>query len=121
MPLVTRKTDFKDKRLDTITNVSATDTALTVSSPATGPVRRLLKIAVNYSATPVQAGVTVVLNSGVDAAFDELLATGTANAKNTVYIPDERLLIDPADALDVIAPAGGGVITSAITISLEIV
>ena len=122
MALVNKKTDFKDGRLDLDSNVSAADTALTVSTIA-GPIKRLVSVEVKYSAVPVQTGVTVTRNSGVtpDGDHDSLLAAGTANAQHTVYIPDEELLLDTLDVIDVLAPAGGGVITSAISIYTEAV
>jgi len=104
---------------------SAADTALTISTaattPAAGPpvVRRLLYVTVPYSATPTQAGVTVVLNSGAGGAYDTILDTGAANEEDGVYEPTSEIRILPGDTIDVIAPAGGGVITSSIAIYTE--
>ena len=89
---------------------SAANTALTVTTP-TGAVRKLLFVTVKYSAAPTQGGVTVELDSGAGAAWDTPLFTGTANAQNNVYLPD--------DAIKVTAPAGGGVLTSAISVYTE--
>ena len=97
---------------------SAANTALTVTTP-TGAVRKLLFVTVKYSAAPTQGGVTVELDSGAGAAWDTPLFTGTANAQNNVYLPDEEVLILPDDAIKVTAPAGGGVITSAISVYTE--
>lgn len=100
---------------------SAANTAKTTSTTLLGTARRLLFVTAKYSAVPVQPGVTVTLNSGVGAAFDTLLATGSVDTQDTVYIPDEEVIISDDDVLDVLAPAGGGVITSAVTIYTEVV
>jgi hypothetical protein len=84
-----------------------------------GAVRRLLAVLVRYSAAPTQAGVTVKVDSGAGADWDTPLFTGSANAQNTVYLPDAEVLILPDDAIEVTAPAGGGVITSAISVYTE--
>lgn len=118
MPLLTTRTSFKDKVLERTSNKSAANTALTVSSPA-APVKRLLKVTIKYSDTPVQSGAIVTLNSGISSDFDVPLATGSANAQSTVYIPDEKILLAVDDVIDVFAPAGGGVITSATAIYME--
>lgn len=121
MALVNRKTPFNDQRLDVDSNVSGADNPLTVSTVA-GPIKRLISVEVIYSATPVQGGITVTRNSGIlpDGAHDIELKKGSANIKDTVYIPDEKLMIDTDDVIDVLAPAGGGVITSAIAIYTEV-
>ena len=69
--------------------------------------------------SPSQAGVTVTLDSGVAAGFDATLATGTANARYTTFIPDEDLWIASDDAIEVAAPAGGAGITASILIVME--
>lgn len=97
---------------------SGANAAQTVSTP-TGDVRRLLFVTVKYSGAPTHAGVTVTLNSGAGSAYDTLLATGSANAQNTLYIPDEEILILSDDVIDVAAPAGGGALTSAVAIYTE--
>jgi len=100
------------------TQASAADTAQTCSTDG-GQVERLLYITVKYSAAPTQTGVTITLNSGTDAAYDTLLVTGTANAQNTAYLPDPKIVLRKGDTLDVVAPAAGGVITSAVSIFTE--
>lgn len=98
---------------------SAADTALTISTN-TSRAFKLLHVDVHYSAAPTQAGVTTTLNSHLGAAYDTVLDTGTANAQNTVYVPaGGQMFFLPGDALDVLAPAAGGVITSQISIYLE--
>ena len=101
---------------------SAANTAQTIStSVSTSPpvVRRLLWVGVHYSASPTQTGVTVVLNSGAGSAYDVVLKTGTANAQDTFYEPTSEIRILPDDAIDVTAPAAGGVITSGVVICTE--
>lgn len=95
----------------------AADTALTISTD-TGRPRRLLQVAINYSAAPTQAGATVTLNSGAGAAYDFVLNTGSANAQSTVYAP-AQVILAADDTIDVLAPAGGGVITATIAIYTE--
>jgi hypothetical protein len=102
-----------------LTEASAANTALSVSTPADVPVR-LLFATVRYSAAPTQTGVTVDLDSGVAAAYDTTLFTGTANAQNTAYLPDGEVRIDATDAIKVTAPAGGAGITSQISLYVEL-
>lgn len=90
--------------------------AIGTASSAAGEVRQLVGVMVRYSASPTQAGVTVTLNSGAGAAYDTVLSTGSANAQNTVYLPSAPVFVAADDAIDVSAPAGGGVITSSIAI-----
>jgi len=94
---------------------SAANTAQTCSTDAAQPYK-LLHVVCNYSAAPTQAGVTTTLNCGLGAAFDTVLNTGTANAQATVYQPTRNVVLAKADAIDVAAPAGGGVITSSVAI-----
>ena len=109
----------KDFVLTRTTGTSGANAAQTVTSPL-GQRRRLFFVTVKYSATPTQTGTTVTLNSGEAAVYDTLLATGSSNTQDTVYIPDEEIVIDTDDVIDVLAPAGGGVITSAIAIYTEV-
>ena len=98
---------------------SAANTAQTVST-VTGNVRSLVAVHVAYSAAPTQTGVTVTLNSGAGAGYDTLLSTGTANARYTTYIPAVPLPLLADDVVDVVAPAAGGTVTSAVSIYTEI-
>lgn len=100
------------------TNKSAGDTALTLATTGKKP-RRLVMVTAKYSAAPTQAGVTVGIDSGAGADYDSTLYTGSANAQNNVYVPDGEVLIKEDDQITVTAPAGGGVITSAIAIYTE--
>jgi len=91
---------------------SAADTLVTlVVTPNARALRKVSFVSVKYSATPVQAGVTVELDSGGGAAYDSTFFTGTANALDTSWVPAGEILI----------AAGGGVITASITVvTLEI-
>lgn len=106
--------------VERLTNQSAADTALSVSTPA-GKRRRFLYATVKYSASPTQAGVTFELDSGKGAAWDVVLDTGSADAQTTVLVPNnQRFELGEDDVIKVTAPAGGGVITSAISIYTEV-
>lgn len=94
---------------------SAANTLQTCSTDAL-QAYRILHAICNYSAAPTQAGVTSTLNSGVGAAFDAVLNTGSANAQVTLYQPTRELTLAKTDALDVAAPAGGAGITSSVAI-----
>lgn len=96
---------------------SGANAAQTVSSPANTARRRINLITVAYSAAPTHAGVTVTLNNGAGAGYDCPLLTGAANARYTTFQPTAGLLyINKDDVLNVLAPAGGAGITSAIAI-----
>lgn len=95
-----------------------TDT-LTGTAIGRGFVERLAYVTVRYSAAPTQAGVTVSLDSGLGSSFDATLHTGSANAQETVYLPDGNVYLLPDDAVLVSAPAGGGGITASIAIVTE--
>lgn len=99
---------------------SAADTAQTCSTPDDGRIRKVLSVFVAYSAAPTQTGVIITLNSSIAAAYDTPLFTGTANVRNTYWVPDHDLILGPGDVLDVLAPAAGGVITSAVIINCEV-
>ena len=100
------------------TDTSAANTALAVTVPS-GAARRLVMVAVKYSAAPTQAGVTTELDSGIGAAYDTTLNTGTANARSTVYIPGDAVKYGKDDSIVVTAPAGGAGITSSVSIYTE--
>lgn len=97
------------------TGTSGANGAQTVST-TTGKVVQIAYVTVKYSAAPTQTGITVTLNSGVSAAFDTVLTTGSANVQSNVFAPDYDLIICEDDAIDVVAPAAGGVITSSVAI-----
>ncbi len=98
---------------------SAANTALTVST-LTGSVRRLLKVTVKYSSS-VTKNVTVTLNSGAGSTYDTLLQTiALTSATDGVYVPTGRIVLMDDDVIDVVTEAGGGGITSAVTIKTEV-
>lgn len=106
--------------LERSVGTSVANTAQTVSSPADpASGRRIVLITVAYSAAPTQAGVTVTLNSGAGAGYDCPLLTGSANARYTTFQPTDAIIIELDDVIDVLAPAGGADITSAIAIYTE--
>lgn len=94
---------------------STADAAVTVST-TTGTHLRIHYYTVKYSAAPTQTGVLATLDSGIGAAYDTQLVTGTANVQNVFYQFNPPLVICEDDQLDVLAPAAGGVITSAVAI-----
>ena len=93
---------------------SAANTEQTCSTDAKQPYKLLAAYA-RYSAAPTQTGAITTLNSVVGAAYDTPLNTGTANAQTTIYQPTD-LIINSGDAIDVLAPAAGGAVTSAVLI-----
>lgn len=99
-------------------DTSAANTVLTVTTP-TGATRKLLFVAVKYSAAPTQTGVTVALLSGLGAAYNALLFTAAPNLLDSIYLPDGDLVIADSDAFVITAPAGGAGITSSISIYTE--
>ena len=105
--------------VEKLTNKSAANTALSVSTP-TGKRRRFLYATVKYSASPTQTGVTVEIDNGVAADYDTILNTGSANLQNNIYIPGDKIELCDDDAIKVTAPAAGGAITSAIAIYTEV-
>lgn len=94
------------------------DTLTTVVVP-TGGSQRLLYCSVNYSAAPTQAGVTVEIDRAEGATYDDLLHTFTANGQRNTYVGDPEIWLLPGDAIRLSAPAGGGVITAACSITME--
>jgi hypothetical protein len=84
-----------------------------------GAVQRLVCTICHYSGAVTQAGVTTSIDSGLGASFDATLNTGTANAQDTVYSPDEEIFLLPGDAIIVAAPQGGAGDIANIVIVLE--
>lgn len=110
-------TDFGG-RFRRYVETSAANTALTMSVNPGVPFR-VLDATTAYSAAPTQAGVSHAIDSGAGAGYDATLSTGSANARYTAYQPT-RLTLADNDAFTVTAPAGGGVITSAISVYIEL-
>lgn len=109
-----------------ISNESAANTALTVTTATISPGQglRLLYVTVSYSAVPVQTGIIITHDSGIGAAHDIELFGGAANAQTALFFPGDgtlsgdHIILDD-DVISVLAPAAGGVITSAIAIYVE--
>lgn len=110
---------YRDQsRLVRATEAGLANTSLTVTVPIVAP-SRLSHVTAKYSAAPTQAGVTITLDSGAGAAYDAVLLTGSANAQTTVLIPTDDLLLSAGDAIVVVTPAGGGVLTAAVAVYIE--
>lgn len=96
-----------------------TDT-LTSTPVGGGYAEKLLWVSVKYSAAPTQTGVTIAIDSGLGAAYDTTITTGSANIQSTFFFPDHgEVWLGKGDAIVVTAPAAGGVITAAIVICTE--
>lgn len=101
------------------TGESDANAAQTISSPS-GEQRRVEKVTVKYSGA-VSVSVLLTLNSGAGAAWDTLLPTIIlTSATDGVWIPDDEIILKDDDVLDVLAPAGGVGITSAVAIYTDI-
>lgn len=101
---------------------SAANSADTMTTPTVKAGSwKLLSVAIHYSAAPTYTatGLTIGIDSGISASFDRGLFTGsTNNAQDVVYLPDPDIRIIAGDAFVIVAPAGGGVITSSIVVSV---
>ena len=106
--------------LDVTSGQSGANAQLTVTT-ASSLKRRPLFVTVHYSATVTQ-NVTVKLLSALGAAWNTLLNTIvlTANQDGLWVPPHDRLMLAPGDQIQVVAPAGGGGVTSAVAIYDEI-
>lgn len=103
------------------TGAADTDATLTTAVVPNGKVYRLAYVYVAYSAAPTQTGVTIGIDSGISAAYDNTFTTGSANAQFTTYIPtDESFYLLPGDAVTVTAPQAGGVITASIVVVCKV-
>lgn len=100
--------------------VSTANNPATVSATSTTHRLKVLYVTAKYSGAPTQTGMTSTLNSVLGAAYDTLLNTQSANLQNSFWMPDGELILEPGDALDVVAPAGGGSLTSAVVIACEV-
>jgi hypothetical protein len=104
-----------------VARISLPATALTVSTePA--PHDRKVKLTAVYFAysAAVTLSVTITLNSGVAAAYDlTLAALPLVGDRYAWWVPDTPIPLGLGDTIDVLAPSGGGVITSAVQILYE--
>lgn len=104
------------KSLKQFSGKSAANTAQTVSTEL-GKRYLVHRVITSYSAAPTQAGVTVNLDSGLGSDYDAVIETGTANARYSIAsLQAKPFALEKGDVLAVTAPAGGALITSAITI-----
>lgn len=94
---------------------------LTTTAVVKHDTQKLCFVSVHYSAAPTYTatGLTVKIDSALGASYDLTLATGSVdNLQDYVYLPDPDIRLLPGDAIVVAAPAGGGVITSAIQVTV---
>lgn len=83
------------------------DSTLTTTAVPKHKTQRLLWASCVYNGAVTQAGVTFTIDSGLGSGYDTLLTTGSANVVTTVYAPDGDVVLQPGDALAVVALAGG--------------
>jgi hypothetical protein len=108
-------------KLYSSTPVSGTSTANALQTVASTLVRAgiLNKVTIKYSAS-ASVSVTVTLVSALGAAYNVLLQTVTLSAAtDAVYIPNDPITLASGDQISVVAPAGGGGITSSVAIYLS--
>lgn len=118
------KTSFAQSGGNSYVRYSGTGTAnqsdtLTSTAPGKGFGQKVKYVTVAYSAAPTQTGVTITLDSGLGAAFDTTLFTGSADARYTFWLPDHEVPLHGDDKILVSAPQAGGSITASIVIVLE--
>jgi hypothetical protein len=96
---------------------STAGAGVTVSTPTgRGRLLRVLAVMVSYSAA-ASTTTTITLNSGLGAAFDNLLGSIVLSTANDgMWQPSEELIISDDDAIDVVAP-----LLSAETVSIQII
>ncbi len=118
MALVTDTSD--DGRRIRLSDASLADAAVTVVvGPPAGQEWEFDYATVHYDGVPVQGGVTAILNSGKGAAYDTELKKGVANAQDSALYPDGKTILFPDDTLDILAPAGGGVLISGVSVYMK--
>lgn len=98
---------------------SGANSALTMTVNPGAPFR-VLDGTASYSGSPTQTGVVFAIDSGAGAGYDATLSTGSANTRYTAYQPT-RLTLAGDDAFTVTAPAGGGSLTSSVSVYIELV
>ena len=108
--------------LDTPANGQSTANASQTVVTATGLKRRILYVTIAYSAN-VNLTVNITLLSALGAPWNTLLAAVgfTAQANGLWVPPHSEFVIAPLDQIQVVAPAGGAGITSAVAIYNEII
>lgn len=107
---------YKGAVLQSCSDESAADTALTITTPATGRPFKLIGVYAKYSGS-VTKDVTITKDAGLGAAYDNLLTTiAIAAGTEGNYLPNTDRIFRPDDVLVVVAEAGGGVITSTLVV-----
>lgn len=102
-----------NQKLIRIENTSDPDTSNALAL-AFGHAVHILQVLVSYSAAPTAAAPTSVLTTGAGA--EHTIANGlSTNTQHQRWVPTQLHLMDN-DSLALAAPAGGGVITSTITV-----
>ena len=100
-------------------DVSAADTPLTVVAEAGTRMRYLIGVLVRYSAS-VTANAVVTFDAAHGAAYDATIHTIALSAATAgSFFPDVPIPMAPGDKIEVVAAAGGGAVTSAVTILTE--
>ena len=97
---------------------SAANAAMTVSTeaPSRGVRSYLVAVYIAYSAV-VTLQATVTLNSGIAADYDTRLSTlPFVGDRWGWWVPDNPIPLGRNDTIDVLAPAGGAGVTSAVQI-----
>ena len=118
MPVTTTRHEGLHDQIERHVEVSSANTALTAVTPV-GKAAKKLHVMVKYSAAPTHAGITVTQNSGAGSAHDTQLDASAANAEDYDFQAD--ILLGTDDTIDVLAPAGGVGITSAIAIYVDVI
>ncbi len=96
------------------------DTELAVTTP-TLHCEELRSVMVAYSAS-VTEDVLVTFKSHDGEAFDTMLQKiPLSAARYGVWLVEGHIILHPDDAIEVVAPAGGGGITAAISVQTEAV
>ena len=107
--------------LDTPANGQSAPASSQTVVTASGVKRRILFTTISYSSS-VTLNASITLLSALGAAWNTLLATVVfTGAANALWVPPHsEFVIAPGDQIQVIAPSGGGAITSAVAIYSEI-
>lgn len=101
------------------TGAANTDATLTTAVVPQGSTWEVQYASVTYSGSPTQAGVTFGIDSGLGSGYDATFSTGSANAKTTVYTPNQLMVLLPGDAFVITALAGGSGQTAAIVLVVK--
>ena len=118
MTLLTHKSEVSGGTLHCDGDESAADTELTVTTPIRG-AGFLSEVTVQYSVA-VTLDVVITKKSHHGAAWDTVIETiemvGARSAALGAESREKPLV--PGDQIEVVAPAGGSGVTSAVTVSM---